>query len=126
LEQARTSIGGGLPQVIIGVAHTKLECWILAGFVPQDTAETARLVELRSELGFEPTGNSERLTAKHDQDKRSAKRVLRLLSEDDRSRERECMMQTELSILRQNGIECGLAAYLDEVEAKLVPLFASR
>jgi hypothetical protein len=123
LEQARATIGDERLRVVIGVAHTKRECWVLAGFVPRDDAERTRLAALRSELGFEPTTNSERLTAKHEQDKKSAKRVLRLLVDNDRNRERECMMQTELSILRENGSGCGLTSFLSEVQSKLVPIF---
>ena len=110
--------------VIIGLARTKRECWVLAGFEPRDDAERERLQNERSILGFDPREHADRLTAKHDaaNDKRSAKRVLSALTQDDYNREAACWEETDLAILRSRGGETGLADFLAEVEERLVPL----
>lgn len=74
LEQARAA-SSLRERIVIGLAHTKRECWVLAGFEPIDEKEQELLVELRRELGFDPCIKAEELTAIHDHDKRSAKRV---------------------------------------------------
>jgi len=110
-------------KVIIGFAHTKRECWHLAGFEPKDDVERERLEKERQYLGFDPRTKSHELTAKHDHetDKRSAKRVLRALTATNLERELECL--AVLSALRRNGQENGLRAFLDELETVLVPMF---
>lgn len=109
--------------VIVGLAHTKRECWHIAGFEPKDDAEHERLDEERQQLGFDPRLRSHELTAKHDanNDKRSAKRVLGALTADDSEREAECL--DVLSRLHDRGEENGLRAFLQELEAGLIPLF---
>jgi hypothetical protein len=49
--------------VIGGVAETKRECWILAGYEPRDDAEREILSRERKELGFDPLSSAEQLTA---------------------------------------------------------------
>lgn len=49
LEQARKSVKIGIP-IVIGLAHTKRECWVIAGFEPQNDIESNRLEEVRREL----------------------------------------------------------------------------
>jgi hypothetical protein len=124
MEQARrlTRVPG-IP-IILGLAHTKRECWILAGFIPKNESEQARLDALRSELGFNPCARAEELTAKHSsEDKRNAKRVHADLLEDDREREEACWRNTPLDTLHQQGANTGLADYLMEIREHLVPLF---
>jgi hypothetical protein len=77
LEQAR-AVSPLHDRIVIGLAHTKRECWVLAGFEPCNDQERALLAEIRQELGFDPREQAEQLTAIHDHDKRSAKRVLRV------------------------------------------------
>jgi hypothetical protein len=125
LEQARRFTRFSTP-IIIGVARVKRECWVLAGFDPKDDDERSRLEGLRNELGFDPREHSERLTAKHEQDKRSAKRVLRVLVGDEPRREEECWQTANLEALTNRGQGCGLSAYLDEVRQRLVPEFTRR
>ena len=130
LEEARNrqeQLGGTLP-VVIGVAHTKRECWVLCGFDPRDTTETKLLAEERSYLGFSPVQRSQELTAQRSEstDKRSAKRVVSKLMRGDHNREADCWKQTNLDVLRERGNKNGLAAYLDEVKTRLVPALLPR
>jgi len=122
LEQARAA--SPLNQrIVIGVAYTKRECWVLAGFDSGDDRELALLTEIKQELGFDPCTQSGQLTAIHDHDKRSAKRVLKHLVQGDKDREAVCWKQTPLRLLRDRGEQTGLRQYLEEVEQRLVPLF---
>ena len=123
LEQARQD--GAWPfAVVIGVAHTMRECWVLAGFTPHTRREKEALAALR--LGFSPTEHSERLDASHETAKKSPKRVLRDLTRGDREREAQCWTDADLQVLRARGGENGLSAFLDEVTEKLAPIFAGR
>jgi hypothetical protein len=122
LEQARNSVDLGAP-VVIGLAHTKRECWVLAGFDLSGKDEARRLEDLRRELGFDPRTGAENLTAKHDHDKRSAKRVLAVLTGGDRGREAECWLRYDLRLLEQRGQATGLTDFLREVRTLLAPLF---
>ena len=122
LHQARAAEPWPFP-VVIGLAHTKRECWHIAGFEPKDEEERERCEKERLLLGFDPRTRSHELTAKHDEnnDKRSAKRVLRVLIADDFAREAECL--TVLTVLHERGEENGLREFLREIEAALVPIF---
>ena len=124
LNQARDAEPWGFP-IVIGLAHTKRECWHIAGFEPESDAERERLAALHQELGFHPCHKSEELTAKHDpaNDRRSAKRVLRELSNDDRDREYRCLQALPLEELSQRGQANGLADFLAELRTRLLPLF---
>ncbi|MCY2962348.1 MAG: hypothetical protein NT069_01635 [Planctomycetota bacterium] len=126
LRQARTTHGTSLA-VVVGVAHTKRECWVLAGFVPVTPDEDRQLLEEKKRLGFDPTVHSHQLTAKHDprNDLRSAKRVLASLTGNDRTRESECWQATPLSKLRDQGDSSGLKEFLNEIDEHLVPLFSN-
>lgn len=127
MEQAATEPGRNWQfTIVIGFAHPKRECWVLAGFEPQDNAEQQRFADLRLELGFDPRVDADRLTAKHDADTKSAKRVLAALTQDGRERETRCWNETELEVLRTRGGRTGLSAYLEEVEQRIVPLVAGR
>jgi hypothetical protein len=122
LEQARDA--SPLKQrVVIGLAHTKRECWVLAGFDARDDRERALLKEIKQELGFDPCSQSEQLTAIHDHDKRSAKPVLKHLVQSDKDREAACWKEAPLRLLRDRGEQTGLRQYLEEVEQRLIPLF---
>jgi hypothetical protein len=121
LEQARNASSLS-SRIVIGLAHTKRECWALAGFEPCNDQEQALLAEIRQELGFDPCARAEELTAIHNHDKRSAQRVLRHLVQGDHDREATCWKQTSLQLLRERGERTGLRQYLQEVEERLVPL----
>jgi hypothetical protein len=122
LEQARDYAREALP-IVIGLAHTKRECWHTCGFEPGNDTEHELLKTERDFLGFDPRLKSHELTAKHDpaNDKRSAKRVLAALTANDRDRELECL--AALDRLHERGEHNGLRAFLEEVRTRLVPLF---
>lgn len=120
LEQARNE-SELRERIVIGLAHCKRESWVLTGFDPADVAEDARLQALRTELGFDPRTASHELTAKGDTDKRSAKRVLGELTENDLDRESQCWEATPLPTLHGRGAENGLSDYLTQVRERLVP-----
>jgi hypothetical protein len=122
---ARTAIcrDASVP-VVIGIAHTKRECWHLAGFEPDEaTAETTRLGELRRELGFDPRTNSELLRGSGEMKLKSAKRILSILAADNQEREVVCIRVTPLDILRDRGASNGLTDYLADVKTYLLTLF---
>jgi hypothetical protein len=99
---------------------------VLAGFDPRNQAEEASLAQLRQELGFDPRFKAEALFAKSPGALRNAKRVLSLLAGDDNDREQSCWADCPLENLIERGRVNGLADYLEEVRARLVPLFTGR
>jgi hypothetical protein len=126
LEQARREASWPFP-VVIGVAHTMIECWVLSAFVPRDKKEIAVLAALRKELGFDPTVRSEELTALTETAKKSPKRVLsKLIAQSDEEREARCWSAASVESLRARGAKNGLAEFIREVERALSPLFADR
>ena len=84
------------------------------------------MTDLRQELGFAPNVHAHQLDAKDEQAKRSAKRVLRVLTGNDRDREERCWKVTPLETLRARGEATGLRDYLAEVEQHLLPLVPRR
>lgn len=125
LEQARAASDINVP-IVIGLAHTKRECWVLAGFDPCNDAETQQFEALCQELSFDPRIAADRLTAKHDHETRSAKRVLAALTKGDREREAECWLRCDLGPLETRGANTGLADYLRELRERFVPLFTGQ
>jgi hypothetical protein len=111
-------------RIVLGCPNVMREAWVLVGFDPDGPDEEARIADLRRELGFWPNVDAHRLTAKNEQAMRSAKRVLRVLSLDERSREERCWAETPLDRLRSRGEPTGLYAFLLEVEQSLAPLCA--
>lgn len=107
--------------IAVGLPLTKRECWHLCGFRPETDAEHDSADRLRGELGHEPWLRTHELTARHDTDHRSAKRVLAALCGGDRQRELRCL-HAPLELLRERGRENGLAAFLNELETHIVPL----
>lgn len=128
LNQARGEVEQQSPldygPIVIGVAHSKRECWVLHGFEPRNDREGDRLAQLTRELRFDPVAEPHRLNDRHDHEPRSAKRVLSTLVAGDRDRECACWSETSLTLLRRRGGDTGLTSFLDEVAARLVPLFA--
>ncbi|WP_437302459.1 hypothetical protein [Sorangium sp. So ce388] len=123
LEQARRDAAWPF-EVILGVAHPMRECWVLAGFIPGTKQETASLGDLRKELGFDPTARSQELDASNKKAKKSPKRVLDRLTGGEDEREARCWTDPPLGDLRQRGKDNGLAAFLSEIEDRLVPAFS--
>jgi len=110
-------------EVVLAVAHTKRECWLLAGFDPESGVEETALAELKRELGFDPRVHAEGLTAAEPHAPRNAKRVLERLLAGNRDREEACWTSSDLETLRNRGSHSGLTDYLDEIRGRLVPLF---
>jgi len=124
LRQARDAFSWPF-EIVLAVAHTKRECWVLAGFEPRSELETRVLVDLRQELGFDPRLRAEGLTASEPQALRNAKRVLERLLGGSRDREEDCWRSCDLAVLAERGRLTGLTEYLEEVRSRLVPIFTS-
>ena len=123
LEQARAQFVDRGKPIVLGVSVIERESWVLSGFEPKDDDEVDRVKSEREKLGFNPCVEPHKLTAcKDDTALKSPKRVLAVLSDNDWQRERQCWLETSLDILRNRGAENGLKAYLDEVEAHLMPV----
>lgn len=110
--------------VVMAIAHCKRESWVLSGFVSLTPEEEQRHLEEKRHLGFDPCGESEKLTAVSPGAKRSAKRVLDVLTIRDREREAACWRGTDLSILERHGQRNGLSDFLNGVRRQIAPLFA--
>lgn len=113
-------------QIICGFPDPEREAWVLAGFDPGDEDERTCLEALQRELEFSPVLHAVRLRAKEDGNRRNIKRVLSELTGGDPAREERCWTETALATLRARGRDTGLAAFLDEIEAVLVPLLGGR
>jgi hypothetical protein len=108
------------------VAHTKRECWVIAAYEPADADELRLLDGVRQEVGFDPRLRSHELTAKHDGDKLSAKRVLAVLTNGSREREAVALRAIAIDPLRERGRDNGLSDFLTELSDRLLPLFHPR
>ncbi|MRG92728.1 hypothetical protein [Polyangium spumosum] len=125
IKQAREEAAARDPglRVVLGLPDPELEAWLLAGFDPEDAAEETRLADCKRDLGLDPRTSAHDLRATHDQDRRSVKRVLTLLTGDDRERRAKCYEDAPLSTLHARGQRSGLTTFLDEVRSKVLPLF---
>lgn len=121
-EQARTS-SPHLSRIVIGIANPEREAWVLAGFVPCDEREQSALASERQRLGFDPTLRPHELGGNA---KRSAKAALASLVGGDDRRELRCLTEPSLTHLRQRGAHTGLAAFLDEIDERVVTVIAGR
>jgi hypothetical protein len=77
-------------------------------------------------LGFSPVEESHQLDAQDETAKRSAKRVLGLLTRGDADREARCWQEPPLETLVARGKDNGLAYFLEAVDRCLVPLAVRR
>jgi hypothetical protein len=112
-------------KIIIGVAKSERECWVVSGFIPETEIEEQLLQKETQRLGMNPCLNSHELTAcKREQELRSPKRVLKVLAGNDSEREKKCWRVTALAVLTERGPENGLADYLKEITVRLVPLIS--
>ncbi len=123
MEEARAEVNEDVLKVILGAANPKREAWVLNGFEPESKEETASLVALRVELGFDPCEQAELLTASTRTARRNAQRVLKKLVGDSKEREQKCWKQAKLDLLKKRGEKTGLGDYLEDVKARLLPLF---
>lgn len=126
LTQARDAMGAPTDfAVVIGRPDPMRETWILAGFSPSSEEERRRLDAERALLGFAPNEQPHRLTATGDTDRKHPKRVLKsLLGGVDAEREAACLRidsTQRWELLHTRGGGCGLAAFLEEIDTRLVP-----
>lgn len=109
--------------IVVGVADPCREAWVLCGFEPRDHEQPALLEKIR-ELTFDPTRAAHKLNTSNSP--RHAKRVLEFLTNGDLYREELCWSKAEFLTLHSSGLECGLQAYLEEVQQRLVVLFGAK
>ena len=126
-QQARDQFAENVDElaVVIGLAHTKREAWVLNGFVAQGKNEQAKIQEIRDEVGFDPCLQAHRLREKSRDEEgrlRNVKVIVEILTNGDYERESICWQETPLETLRERGVETGLTAYLEEVEERLLPI----
>ena len=123
-------VATGRFDVVMGIPDMEREAWILKGFVPQDDGEAALLDTEKRRLSFDPTREPERLRDAKDHEERSPKRVVNALTCGDDRRARSCWTDALLGRLwarRSDGEDpTGLAEFLDELEARLVPFYQPR
>jgi len=109
--------------VVLGLAHTKRECWVLTAFEPEDEAERERLDDLKQELGFDPIAEAHLLTAQSSGAKRNAKRVLDKLTEEDLDREDEAIQSVIPEDLEDAGGEVSLQTFICELREAAKSIF---
>ena len=127
LEQVRSEYQNQRPQreLVIGTADRMREAWVLNGFIPLDAEEMQRLEQLKTEIGFDPCVDADRLRSNsfmEPEKVRNPKVVLGILTGDNILRQQKCYEETSLEQLRIRGMSTGLSSYLKEVEERLVPL----
>lgn len=109
-------------QIVCGFPDPEREAWVLAGFEPCDDVEHQLLEELHRTLGFSPVVDAVRLRDKTHGALRNIKRVLDVLTRADADREARCWTDPPLVTLRARGVATGLSAFLDGLDASLLPL----
>lgn len=120
LSQARTeALSWASFRIVLGCPDRNREAWVLAGFVAEGEAESGRLADLRQSLGFSPVEEPHRLDAGPGA-KKDPKRVLAILTEDDRNREERCWREAPMHVLGERGAGCGLAPFLEDARRDIV------
>lgn len=127
-EGVRQALDEGLPlpesvACIVGMPDPEREAWILAGYVPENDAETQRLDACRRSLGFSPVNEPDRLSAGRPEHKTNTKRVMEALGIDE-AREARCLCvdtAPRRALLAERGQTTGLEVWLREVEDHLLP-----
>ncbi|MEG4839552.1 hypothetical protein [Microcoleus sp. B9-D4] len=129
IEQARLEqINRPKLAIIIGTPDRMREAWVLNGFIPSNKDEEQILKEITTQLTFNPCEESHRLRSnsltKPDRI-RNPKVVVEKLTGGRMEREQQCWEETSLELLRKNGVETGLTAYIYEIEERLIPIIGS-
>lgn len=106
-------------KIAVAAPQPEIEAWFVSGFVPADPTEQAQLAALCSELSFDPTLRSERLTSHPNDAPTDAKRVLSRLCGAAAERRGRCL--DDRALLHRRGAANGLSAFLGEVDAHIVP-----
>jgi hypothetical protein len=105
--------------VVVGMANPCREAWVLCGFEAKDH-EKQKLLAKTKELTFDPTREAHKLNTSNSV--RNAKQVLEFLIENEVDREEPCWNETIYAHFFKHGDQCGLKAYLEEVQEHLSPL----
>jgi hypothetical protein len=103
--------------LLLAVAKPEFEAWYIAGFMPQDEAEKARLAACENEYGFCPTAHPHRLTSASSSAERDAKKTLRRLTGGNGDREAECLQHPEFFT---RGSETGIAEFYSQLIARMI------
>ena len=98
----------------------EIEAWYLCGLEPQSGAERDALVEVSTELGFDPARKPSRLRARSSSP-RSVKRVLARLIGAGSVTRREACLDAPLGELAGRDPDTGLGAFLQAVRAGIAP-----
>lgn len=109
--------------VLVAWCQPEAEAWHVCAFEPTDSAERDRVAALVHDLSLHPIHAAERLTSTAPNPIRDAKRVLRELTANDPHRRARCLA-APLAHLRRCGQRTGLAAFLEHVEARFIPLWS--
>lgn len=118
-------------RVLIAAPHQDAEAWFIAGFIPQDKAESLRLEDLKAELSFNPLEEPHRLTASPNDAPTDAKRVLRILAFNEEASRPPTLEELpdlcertlgDLALLEKRGHDCNLVDFLTQLRERLVPL----
>lgn len=107
-------------RMVLAAPQPEVEAWTIAGFVPADAAEAAKVKDLG--LFFSPISQSERLTSSPNDALTDAKRVSRLLLKGDRAREEACLRNAGEAAASGRGPK-QLMAFVADLDAQVVPLF---
>jgi hypothetical protein len=109
--------------VVAALAEPMRECWVLAGFMPENDAERQALAEVRRQVGYDPCENAHDLNAKDKTAVHSPKWVLKALLKGDAEREARCLRDASLETLEARGERSRLKTYLGEVRERLAPVY---
>lgn len=123
--EAARDAADGARAVVIALAEPEQEAWCLVAFDPADAAERARFEALRARLGGHPHAVAHTLSPKRDDHPKGTKRALAELCDGERARAVEGLSAIPLETLRGRGAAVGLAAYLDDLVARLVPVLGA-
>lgn len=103
------------------LAEPESEAWYVAGFVPTSKGDSEALEAVRARLHFDPTEHPHRLTSTVSEGPKDAKSVCEALIGTDADRRRDCL-EAPFERLRRVGAACGIVDFLDDIDARLVPL----
>ncbi|HRI63068.1 MAG TPA: hypothetical protein PK156_02490 [Polyangium sp.] len=120
IQQARESSEWPF-QIVYAAAHPEVEAWRISGFVPQNEREERLLEALTKELKFDPIKQQDKLTSKPNDAPTDTKIILARLCGKNEERSDRCL--DDRSLLRERGQANGFAAFLDQVEKHILPIF---
>ncbi len=117
---------------IVAEASPEFEAWVIAGHELTSTHHRERHQEALERLkryGIDPLEKPHKLTANVSGDARDSKEILALLlgieGQPAGTPEVSACLDADLTKLRSRGRETGIAQYLDEVAAVMIPLLRS-